>query len=360
MQRTRSRFAVVGVVFALAIVGACTTFNGIADINESNSGDASFDASNDATDEKVTVDAGAGFLDLADAVKFCVKAFDCPNLATSTIESIDVPVDTQHFSSCVDWVNGGLPPDRVGVAKTASFLECAAQAASCTAAVDCMWFGLIDPTDPRCDGIDAGKLTDAGIDKGVCIDDGGTVIYCLNDAIEHCGSSYYPAGSVCKAGNDGIHYCDLTIPCGTTTDCNGSVLTFCGVNGDRAGHDCAIGGFTCGSDISGDTDCLTNGTVRNCTTVGATCSSDGDTVYVCDSQYSAAYDCVAAGGTCDDTFTARCKRPTDTCAPGGPGIDTCNGNVISLCSGGQPVSFDCSSIGLKCLAASNGQTGHCG
>ena len=358
--RTRHRFVLGSIGITLAILGACTTFNGLS-VPDQSGADATSDVinNNDAGNDALpSTDGGGGFLSLEDAVKFCVNAFNCPNLATSTIESIDVPVDTQHFSSCVDWMNGPLPPDRVGVAQTALALECAAKATTCKAAVDCMWFGIIDPTDSRCVGIDAGPLTDAGYDKGVCIEDGGGVIYCNYDTIQHCGNPYFPAGSICKAGTDGIHYCDLTIPCGTTTNCNGSVLTFCGVNGDRAGHDCAVGGFTCGTDISGDTDCLTNGTLRNCTTVGATCS--GDTVDVCDSQYSSAYDCSAAGGTCDATFTARCKRPTDTCTPSSPGIDKCTGDTIQLCSGGQPQNFDCTSIGLKCKPAASGQTGHCG
>ena len=362
-RRARDFFSPRVITFAsmaFVVVGACTTFNGLS-VPIASDGDASFDASADGDTGPPLTDGGVGFLSLEDAVRFCKNAFTCPNLATSTIESIDVPIDTQHFSSCVDWVAGSLPPDRIGIAQTASFLECAAKASSCTAAIDCMWFGLLAAGDPRCEGIDSGPLTDAGYDRGSCIDDGGAVVYCSSGSfgtIEHCDNAYSPAGSTCRAGSDGIHYCDLTVPCGSGADCNGSVLTFCGVNGDRAGHDCAVGGFTCGADVSGTVDCLTNGTYRSCTTVGATCA--GDTVYVCDSQYSAAYDCVAAGGTCDDTFTARCKRPTDTCSPGSPGIDTCTGNSITLCSGGQPQVFDCTSVGLTCKAAASGQSAHCG
>ncbi|MEO8875847.1 MAG: hypothetical protein ABI461_09690 [Polyangiaceae bacterium] len=352
-----SRLVAFGVI-AFGVAGACTTFNGLS-VPGAVSGDASFDASIDGEAGPSPLDGGVGFLSLEDAVRFCVNAFNCPNLAMSTIESVDVPVDTQHFSSCVDWLAGGLPPDRLGVDQTASFLECAAKATSCAAATDCMWLDLIDTSDPRCNGIDSGPATEAGIDPGTCQDDGGTIIYCTSSPyIVRCENAYWAEGSTCRKGSDGVHRCDLKTPCGSTTDCNGSILSYCGVNGDRVGYDCAVGGFTCGTDISGDTDCLTNGSLRSCSIIGATCS--GDTVNVCDGEYTAAYDCVALNATCDDTFTARCKRPTDTCSPGSPGIDTCTGDTISLCSGGQPKTFDCTSIGMKCKPAASGQSAHCG
>lgn len=356
----RSHFAVVGVAFGLAVVGACTTFNGISDITGTNPVDGSIDTSTDASSDGqiVTVDAGAGFLSLEDAVKFCVNAFNCPNLGLSTIESIDVPVDTQHFSSCVDWMAGPLPPDRIGVDQAAQFLQCAAVATTCEAAGNCMWFDLIAANDPRCNGVDSGPLNDAGYDPGTCENDGGDIIYCNAQYISHCSNAYWTPGSTCLKGSDGLNNCGVRGACGST-GCTGSILGYCGVDGHHVGYNCAIGGFTCGTDSTSDTDCLTNGTYRGCTTVATTCS--GDAVSLCDGEYQSSYDCAAAGATCDSTYTPRCKLPTDTCSPASPGIDTCSGNVISLCSGGQPVSFDCSTIGLTCVAGSAaGVSGHCG
>ena len=342
---------------SLAIFGACTIFNGLS-VPDTSGGDASFDGNADSEAAPRPIDAGGGFLSLEDAVKFCVNAFNCPNLATSVLESIDVPVDTQHFSSCVDWMAGPLPPDRTGVATTAEFLKCAADATTCSAAGDCVWLDLIDTSDPRCTGVDSGPLTEAGFDPGTCSPDGGDVFFCKGSpSVFHCSNAYWGAGTKCAAAPDNSKYCYLPGACGST-DCDGSILSYCSVSGHRVSYDCAPGGFACGTDSTGNTDCLTNGTLRNCSTLGVTCTNNN--VSVCDGLYQAAYDCVAAGGTCDDTFTARCKLPTDTCSPASPGIDTCNGSSINLCSGGQPVTFDCTSIGMTCKPGTGGQTAHCG
>jgi hypothetical protein len=360
-RRARQRFVSALVAAAMAVIAACTTFNGLSVPSESNNQDAATDVSvSDVAEEKSspTIDAGSGFLDLEDAVRYCVNAFNCPNLALSTVESIDVPVDTQHFSSCVDWMAGPLPPDRVGAQKTALALDCAAKATTCEAAGNCMWFNLIDVSDPRCNGVDSGPLTDAGYDPGTCEGDGGFVLYCNAGYIEHCDNPYWAPGTQCVLGTNGVHNCDIKGACGST-DCTSTFINYCSVDGHHVSYDCAIGGFSCGTDSTNDTDCLTNGTFRGCSTVATTCA--GDAVSVCDGAYQAAYDCAAVtGGTCDNTYTPRCKRPTDTCSPATPGIDTCTGDVISLCSGGQPTSFDCTSIGLKCLPAATGQSGHCG
>ncbi|HEX7664118.1 MAG TPA: hypothetical protein VF407_06405 [Polyangiaceae bacterium] len=359
LRSRRRAFVATLATTTLVLFGACTVFNGLS-VPDTNGGlDGSLDGAVEAETSTV-VDAGAGFLSLEDAVKFCVNAFKCDNLALSTLESIDVPIDTQHFSSCVDWLTGPLPPDRLGAAETAKYLKCAADATTCNDATGCLWLELMDVGDPRCNGVDSGPLTDSGSDPGSCSEDGGDVFFCegTNPAIFHCSNGYWAPGTKCRKGTDGSHYCDLAGACGGNADCDGGFLSYCSVNGNRLGFDCTLGGFTCGTDSTGDTDCLTNGTLRSCSSLEVKCASDN--VSVCDGLYNASYNCVAGGATCDDTYTARCKRPTDTCSPASPGIDTCNGNVISLCAGGQPVSFDCSTIGLTCKAGTGGTTGHCG
>src|ERR1035438_9913193 len=167
--------------------------------------------------------------------------------------------------------------------------------------------------------VDSGPLTDAGFDPGSCENDGGDIIYCNAGYMEHCSNPYYAPGSTCLLGSGGFRNCDQKGGCGSTA-CAGSFIGYCSTDGHHVSFDCAIGGFTCGTDSTSDTDCLTNGTYRGCTTVATACA--GDAVSVCDGAYQASYDCAAtAGGTCDSTFTARCKRPTDACSPASPGID---------------------------------------
>ncbi|MGH7328551.1 MAG: hypothetical protein ACREJX_09400, partial [Polyangiaceae bacterium] len=232
---------------SLVIVGACTVFNGLS-VPDTSGGDASLDGTSDTGEASNPIDAGGGFLTLEDAVKFCVNAFNCPNLATSVLESIDVPVDVQHFSSCVDWMAGPLPPDRTGVATTAQFLKCAADATSCSAAGDCVWLDLVDTTDPRCTGVDSGPLDEAGFDPGTCSPDGGDVLFCKGSpSVFHCSNAYWGAGTKCGTASDQSHYCYLTGPCGVDTDCDGSVLSYCSTGGRRVSYDCAPGGFSCGT-----------------------------------------------------------------------------------------------------------------
>ena len=94
---------------AIAIVASCTVFDGL-DGKVIGGGS---DAAGDVVDEQ-TLLAGeqVGYLSLADGVSFCSNAFACPNLTDDGEFSVDVPVDSNHFSSCVDWVSGPLPKDR--------------------------------------------------------------------------------------------------------------------------------------------------------------------------------------------------------------------------------------------------------
>jgi hypothetical protein len=90
------------------------------------------------------------FLSIEDAARFCSNAFRCPYLGPSTQLSVAVPVDSQNYSSCVEWLGGPLPSDRVGVAQAATYLACAAAATSCKEATACMYYEVIGPDDPSC------------------------------------------------------------------------------------------------------------------------------------------------------------------------------------------------------------------
>ncbi len=344
-MRARSILLAVGVGVA-AIGAACTVFDGLdGKVIGADGGDASSDV----------IDAGTnmqpGYLSLADGVAFCSNAVACPLLAESVEFSIDVPVDSNHFSSCIDWVSGPLPKDRVGHDDTAKYLQCSARAKTCVDAAGCNWYEVLAPNDSRCAGNDGGG-------GGKCAEDGGAIYYCgSNPSIEHCTNGYYPAGFSCTKGADNFFYCAQ--PTCKGDQCRGAFLEFCGgTNKIYNGWDCNVGGFTCGFDSTeGYVDCLTNGVAKKCTALSVTCQ--GDTAIICDSVYESHYDCGNYGGTCDQTGFPRCKRPGETCTPLDSDVDVCNGNVISLCVGGQKTTFDCSSIGKACVAGSNGQSSHC-
>lgn len=342
MRRLRV-LLVFGGIAAAIVVARCTIFDGLEGRVITDAG------TKDAGDEQALIlGQQPGYLSLADGVAFCSNAFACTNLPTST-EFIDVPVDANHFSSCVDWVSGPLPSDRNGHDVTAAVLRCAAQAKSCDEAGGCLWDEVISLPDPRCAGKDAGAL-------GSCGDDGGSVYFCgQNPGILHCANTYFQAGSVCVYDDAGSPWCDT--PC-TTDQCIGDVLSYCAIDGTQVSRNCGMLGMTCGFDnVEGFNDCLTQGSAKTCSALAVNCS--GTTVAMCDGIYVSDYDCSTYGGACDQSVFPRCKKPYETCTPFDGDIDVCTGTSISLCVNGQKTSFDCSSIGKTCAAASGGQSGHC-
>jgi hypothetical protein len=339
--------AALGVGSAIALVAACTVFDGLDGKVENGDGGADAMVPDDAD---LIQGEQAGYLSLSDGVAFCSNVFACPNLPTSVEFSIDVPADPNHFSSCLDWVSGPLPKDRNGHDATAPILQCIAKATSCNAAGACLWQEVIDVGDPRCAGKDAGKL-------GSCGDDGGSLYFCnANPGILHCGNSYFQAGSTCLYDDAGAPWCN-TLPC-SGQQCLGDMLGYCGTDGLQYSQNCGMGGFTCGLDSkSGNDDCLTNGAKKACTSLAINCS--GSTVEICDGLYLSDYDCSAYGGTCDQTGFPRCKRPNESCTPLDGDVDVCAANDLTICVNGQKSTFDCSTLGKTCAAASGGQSGHC-
>ncbi len=339
------RAPLVLLLVGIGVGASCTIFDGLD--AGTDGGDASADV---AADQNLIPGEQPGYLSLAEGVAFCSNAFACPNLTNSTEFSADVPVDANHFSSCVDWVSGPLPNDRNGHDTTAAVLLCAAQATTCNAADGCFWDEVISAGDARCTGKDAGAL-------GSCGDDAASLYFCnSNPAIVHCGNAYFAAGSTCLYDDAGSPWC-TRLPCAGQT-CLGDLLSYCAIDGLQYSENCAMGGFTCGFDTKeGFDDCLTNGAADLCTSLAISCS--GTTVALCDSKYISNYDCSTYGGTCDQTGFPRCKRPNETCTPVDGDIDVCTGTSIALCVNGTKQSFDCASLGKTCVSASGGQSGHC-
>lgn len=352
-------------VFACAasFVAACTVFDGLeaedggpVDVDSGSETAPPPEAGSDA--DAGGGDAGnyPGFLSLQDAIKLCTNIFKCPNLGGSLSGSVDIPADALNYSSCVGWMAGPIPPDRIGIAKAAANLTCAANAKTCAEAGACFWYDQIDPTDPRCAGVDAGA-------NRVCANGGNDVVDCQYDFVLHCQNNYYQSGSVCTKGADGVHWCATSAKCTFPNPgmCMGSFDQYCGGSSNLPNsEDCNLTGMSCGFDTgSGFYQCLTNGVYKPCSTVGVTCTS-GTTVNLCDGANESHFDCATFGGTCDDTAMPRCKRPIDTCTPLDPTVNTCAGDVVSLCVGGQPATFDCTKVGTKCVPGTGGQTPHCG
>jgi len=336
--------------------GACTVFDGLS---------VPSDASSETSPEASTPETGggdggapAGFLSIDDAVKFCANAFKCPWLPSSIITDYGVPVDALHFSGCVNWIAGPIPPDRVGASLQAKWLKCAADAKTCADTSNCLWWELMDPaTDPRC-----ATMKDAG-PFGACAEDAGAAYYCKDGIVAHCLHAGYAPGSSCLTGTNGDHRCALSKNCMTPDSCMSSYEVYCGASSNlREGIDCAITGYTCGLDpMGGLIQCLTEGQYKTCNAVAVTCDQNGAIVSVCDGAQVNEYKCTSLGGTCDNTGSVpRCKIPNETCSPYDMAEDQCMGTSISMCVGGKKLNYDCSKVGLTCKPGAGAVSAHCG
>jgi hypothetical protein len=340
------------VASAMISIGACTVFDGLSGPGADAAAESEASSPPDGGAE-----AGAGFISVDDAVKFCANAFKCPYLPSSTITSLGVPVDALHFSACVNWIAGPIPPDRVGAAIQAKWLKCAADAKTCTEAGSCMWWEIIAANDVRCMGQpDGGSL-------GICAEDGGAAYYCKDGIIAHCTNPGYAPGSTCLIGQDGDRRCAISKNCNMADSCMSSYEMYCGASSNLyQGIDCAITGYTCGLDpMSGFIQCLTNGQLKTCSASAITCDQNGTVVSVCDGAQVNEFKCTSLAGTCDPTgATPRCKVPNETCSPYDPDRDQCTGTSISLCVGGQKSTYDCAKVGLTCKPGMGAVSAHCG
>ncbi|HEY6459703.1 MAG TPA: hypothetical protein VIY73_06110, partial [Polyangiaceae bacterium] len=206
MRRPGRATAVLVIALATPLVGAlgvasCTTFNGLSVPSDASTGsDTTFvDApprEETSSDAPEAAPPPPGYLSLADAARVCTLVFSCPDLASSVLASVAVPVDPVNYSLCVHWLAAPMPTDRVGFAVQSQTFACMAQGGSCAGAGSCLSLENIEPNDPRCG--------DAGADAAEhCGDDGGTVFRCADGYLLHCGSAYYAPGSTCTVGSDG-------------------------------------------------------------------------------------------------------------------------------------------------------------
>jgi hypothetical protein len=334
-----------GVVVLLGVVGplaavlsGCPSLDGFAGDGGAQDGDAGLPAN--------------GYVSLDEAVKFCSKALTCPNLGKSTLTSLHVPIDSNNFSACVSWLAGTVPSDLPGVSLTAKALTCAADAQSCSTAGSCMWFEYVSANDPRCVGFTGGQ-------NGACSPNLTSTYQCMFGFIAHCDNPFNYTGSTCLQSQAGPYFCAVSSglcsspDAGSPPPCDGNFYTYC-QGGLLVGFDCSVQGMTCGA--SG---CLTNGTHKTCSGFGSV-SCSGAKVEVCDGLLQSEVNCDTLGGTCDASGAVpRCTTPTDACSPYDANANSCSGNVISLCVGGQSLQYDCSSVGMQCVAGSGNVSSHC-
>jgi hypothetical protein len=343
----RALLALLVLVLVGVVAAACTTFD--------------FPAPTGAADGSVDAGSPSAYLDPKDAASFCAQLFRCPRLADAVALSIALPVDLPSsplgFSACMDWVAGPIDPERLGLASQRGLLSNVASATTCEAA------GAALPVQPADAGTTCGLTCADSTELESCSPEGGAFVlpcgppYFGSDA----GCLVYDAGAVCV--NTGACTAGLSCSMDQTTlhDClPPGYSTF-------VSYDCTLTARVCASlDKSGNlADCVLPGdNTAPCPLHDKRDACDGTSVLACAGGLAAQteFDCAAVGRHCavSTADDARCVASTDTCTPFDATQNVCSGTSITVCIGGVPSSFDCSTIGLGCVAGGANQTSHCG
>lgn len=362
VMRTIRALACVAGGLCVVALGGCPSLDGFS--AHYDAGGAPADASDDQSSSDGGADggdaaSGTSFLPLAEAAKFCTKALDCYSLGLSAQTSLAIPVDVNNYSACMNWIAGPLPPDRPGIPKASAALKCAADAMSCNAAGACMWIEFVGPGDPRCVGYTGGNF-------GECTPTKAATLFCDFNFIAHCDNPAQYAGSSCLGGafgpDGGIteYFCAVSSGAcsggGSNPACDGSFFTHCN-GGLQVGFDCEVQGMSCS--LSG---CATTGGHKGCGMPAVSCA--GDNVETCDGLEASDISCGPLGGKCDGSAVAKggvplCASTADKCSPYDKSANVCTGDTISLCIGGQPTTFDCTSVGMHCAVAGGGLSARC-
>ena len=258
-------------------------------------------------------------------------------------------------------------------------VDCAAQGKVCGFDEQFDWYDCLESGGcvPDCAGKAAGEPdgcggTCAGDPGGECGDittagecDGDTLKYCSNGAVQSFDCTEF--GKVCGF-DEQFDWYDCVDDGSCTPSCAGAECGDDGCGGScggcgagavcEAGQCVPEGGTGCGGiDTNGECD----GNILKYCSAGTLKTYDcGELGKVCgfDEQFEW-YDCVDDGGPCTPDCAGKGAGDPDGCGgicPGDPGggcgdLDVkgkCEGSVLSYCSNGAPVSFDCASQGKVC------------
>ncbi len=354
----------------VAVAAACTDFNDAVVTNPADGGPPFDTGTTDSTvngDTRVPTDSGPPtdstppppdtgsnalqYLNIDDAARVCALAFNCPNLALDLVESIDVPIDGDNFSLCMDWATGPIPPDREGFTLQQGVLQCTAQAPDCKTAAACSVFEELNTGDPRCP---PPVPTDSGT---YCTNDGGTKVDCVNGFVQNCFVGQFTPGSSCRFDQGGTAWCSLPLDsgCPAFSTCQSSFQDYCGIDNLHFRINCLTVGGLCSFDDAGNSQC---GPFCNATSTACA----GTSVGVCDGIELTTFDCPALDASCSNMGNAiHCAQTTDQCSPTDSTVNKCTDSThIDLCIGGQKVNYDCSKVMKTCVAGMAPQTDHCG
>jgi hypothetical protein len=341
-RRIRARSTLTAAAWAASAgLAGCTVFDGLAP-----------DTSDAAAPTPETT-----FLPVQQAATVCGFAFENERLATSIRASVGVPVSTTSFAACMSWLGGPIPPGRRGFAVEQRMLKNMAEAINVNHALASAFVQQLAADDPRCT---PGVTTR-------CLD-GSHLLDCATHRLSDCTSDLFADVSSCL-GPPGAAACAVRSCAGASATCEQThdILTVC----DPAtklltGYACTALGLACPAGMTGAAAaCQTDEGLLPCGPGEAPGSTQCDQqhVLVCtESGTRTVFDCSTFGGTCTPNEpTKRCRIADEECSPfDATGVDVCDGTRLTTCVGGHFAEVECASLGMTCVPAAGGKSGHCG
>ena len=356
------RVAALSLGASLACAAACTVFDGLEPATGGGGSAATSDGGEGGAFASCATQSPACVLPELEAARLCARLASCEGLAAGLALSTGLPLaelDTDgaqlgfNFSACVDWLTAPLEAAHAGFASVSSALNCVSATSDCTSAGACLPTTLMEPDDPRCDGV-TGSVC-AGQDLIEC--EGREITACDHPSFgiaTECDGTLAPT---CRVG-----------PCsdpGTRCDVDGAGVEYaveCTEAGDELVMSCSSHGLECTEGVGCSDD---SGAAPTCTTPFAQ-RCRGASVATCTTRsepsvLEALIDCEAGGLVCvEEGLSARCARPDAACSPYDAGINVCEGSAIALCLGGERVVLDCADLGMACAnGRADGTSGRC-
>ena len=315
----------------------------------------------------------AGYLDMPTAGRFCAQVFRCPEVAHTITQALaiplDIPTSVLGFSSCMDWVAGPMDPNRPGLMQQQTILEQVANASSCDSAATAVPVQQIAEAGVPC--------PNAALPEQVFCLDEGTFGVCdtkLGTFAAGCNSALFGTTPQTCFSTDGggvlSGYClSTTTGCTLGKTCPDHVtLRECLPAHLATDYNCALSGRVCAAppNMVGANCVVQNASEPPCVDGGSVDDCDMSSVRHCSYIEQTEFKCDAVGFVCsasNDGHVPRCAPEAGAqCNPFDVQQNVCAGDKISVCIGGRQQSFDCTSIGLHCMPATNGGafTAHCG
>lgn len=355
---------------ALGLLMGCTVFDDVTPptLGGGGAGGEAAEGGGGGSGLSCTVDSPRCLLPPLEAARLCSLVAGCDRLAASVMLSTGLPLSTLdangdviafNYSSCMDWLTRRLEPSHAGFETTRAVFNCLAATTTCTEAAACLTYESLGPADPRCEGARAKR----------CM--GSSLVDCEQRLVSHCDELGFSVTTECAEGAQGaVCRVESCAAPGIVCEENPPGVFYaiaCTEGGDEIATSCTAHGLSC-TEPSGCADPA--GSPAPCEPPFSQSCGGAARAALCAAPViqsglrTVPIDCGAAGDECvEEALSARCAHPGASCSPYDAGINVCAvdaPNLIALCLEGEKTSFDCASLGMKCVNGDGeGRSGRC-